>query len=100
MIVVIKYFHADLGVSEEVMDTTNLLEDINTAIEEEYGNSIDMDTPIVQSGIDSFGTTMVLLDISQKYGIWNSDEFGDINFAEITPKDIEDAIKNKNNAGV
>lgn len=65
-----------------------LLDFINSSIEDEYGNSISVDDPIAGSGIDSFGVTMVLLEVNQKYPIWNSDEFGDIDFLHITPKDI------------
>jgi acyl carrier protein len=66
-----------------------ILDEINELLEEEHAELIGSDDAIISSGIDSFGLTMVLMTIGEKYDLWEDDkEFGKIDFAKITPNDI------------
>lgn len=82
-----------LGVS---MTREELLDEINEKLEEEHAdNTITEKGALVDSGVDSFGLTMTLVDISNKYEIYPKEEFRNINFAKITAKDVIDKIMSK-----
>lgn len=79
------------------MNRHELLMELNELIESENGNHIDEYTKIVDSGIDSFGITMVFIEIEKKYNIYSKEEFKTIPFDTITPKEVIDRILDKNN---
>ena len=54
-----------------------VLEFLNTKIREEHGNSVGMDSKWIDTEVDSFGTTMVFLDMDEKYGCFNKEWFND-----------------------
>lgn len=75
-----------------MMNEIILLDEINSIIKEEGGHSIGAEEKIVDSGIDSFDFTMVLIAIDHKYGIYPKEEFSKLNFAELTPKEVIERI--------
>lgn len=74
------------------MNEDSLLNELNTIIKEEGGHSINSLEKLVDSGIDSFDFTMILIAIDHKYGIYPKEEFSKLNFAELTPKEIIERI--------
>jgi hypothetical protein len=66
-----------------------LLEEINELIEEEHGEPITADDTIMSSGVDSFGITMIIMAINDKYNLWDKKELGKVNYPNITPRDIQ-----------
>lgn len=49
-----------------------ILEFLNSKIREEHGNRITMENLWMDAEVDSFGTTMVFLDMDEKYGGFNN----------------------------
>jgi len=45
-----------------------VLDFLNTKIREEHGNRVTLESKWMDAGVDSFGTTMVFLDMDEKYG--------------------------------
>lgn len=78
-----------------LMNKQELLDQVNGLIEDEGGFTISSDLPISSSGIDSFGMTMVLLEISNTYRLWDEKEFSNIDFVGITVDDIYEMIMSK-----
>lgn len=67
-----------------------ILDEINELLDEEHANTIGWGDAIVSSGVDSFGLTMVLMTIGEKYKLWQEDKaFGKIDFQNITPNDVQ-----------
>jgi acyl carrier protein len=52
-----------------------ILEFLNSKIREEHGNRITIDSMWTEADIDSFGTTMVFLDMEEKYGCFPKEWF-------------------------
>lgn len=69
-----------------------LLNEINELIESEYGESIEEHQKLIESGIDSFGLTMVLVELDQKYNIYPKEVFRNLVFEKITAKSVIDDI--------
>lgn len=70
-----------------------LLEEINELLEDEHAEPIEADQALASSEVDSFGLTMVLMAIGEKYKLWqDAKEFGKIDFKNITPNDIQRLI--------
>lgn len=78
------------------MNKEELLEYINGLLEEEHGNPIGYTDTLVSSGIDSFGLTMVLIGIDNKYKIYPKEVFATLNFAELTANDVIEKVLNGN----
>jgi len=78
------------------MTRKDLLSEINEKLEEENANNvISENEALVASGVDSFGLTMTLVDISNKYDIYPKEEFRNINFQKITAKEVINKIMSK-----
>lgn len=74
-----------------------LLKEINELLKEEHGNPITEIDRLVDSGIDSFGLTMVLLTLDQKYNLYTKEEFSKLDFENILAQDIIDRIQEVSN---
>lgn len=77
------------------MTEETILARINELIEEENGEAIDANTPIIDSGVDSFGITMVFVELDTEYGVYPKEEFKNIQFETITPADVIDKVMSK-----
>lgn len=75
------------------MNDEEILEEINELIKSEEGNSISVEDLMTASEIDSFGLTMVVISLDDKYGIWTPKELENLDFAILTPKIIIQKIK-------
>lgn len=75
------------------MTRVTLLAEINDILIDEGSNdAITEDTKLTLAGVDSFGVLMVLVAIDDKYNVYSKENFGKIDFKEITPKDIIDIV--------
>lgn len=72
------------------------LDFLNTRIREEHGNRVTPDSLWKDAEVDSFGTTMVFLDLDEKYGGFNRDWMGSTDFTKLT---IADILKRITDAG-
>ncbi len=71
------------------------LEVINGLIREEKGNRVTLDSTLLDADMDSFGITMLFLDLDDKYDYFKDipadvDPFTTINYGEITIQEIVD----------
>ena len=78
------------------MNRDTLLNEINDLIESEMGNRIEESDTIVSSEIDSLGLTIVLGTIGDKYGIYDNNEFKELDFSTLTAGDVIDRILDAN----
>lgn len=76
------------------MNKEDILQYINDTLEEEHGNPIGYDDTLISSGVDSFGLTMVLIALDNKYKIYPKEVFVSLNFAEITANDVIERVLN------
>ena len=53
----------------------DILDFMNSKIREEHGNRVNMESKWVDAGVDSFGTTMVFLDMDEKYKCFDKEWF-------------------------
>lgn len=53
----------------------DILDFLNSKIREEHGNRVNMESKWMDAGVDSFGTTMVFLDMDEKYGCFSKEWF-------------------------
>lgn len=66
---------------------------LNELIEEEHGIELTETDKLVDSGMDSFGTTMVLLALDQRFDKkFDANWTKSVNIDELTVKDILDRI--------
>jgi acyl carrier protein len=79
------------------MDRIQILEFINEAIEDEHGEPATEDTKIIGTGLDSFGITMVLLAVDQKYDVYSKEEFSNLDIPNLVVRDIIDKVMEKTN---
>ena len=76
------------------MNKEDILQYINDALEEEHGAPIGCEDTLISSGVDSFGLTMVLVNIDHKYNIYPKEVFSTLNFAEVTADDVIERVLN------
>lgn len=72
-----------------------VLEFINTAIRAEKGNRVTPESKLVDSDLDSFGFTVIFLDLDTKYNYFKdvmagTDPFSTIDFQSITIQEVID----------
>ena len=60
-----------------------ILETFNKAIRNEHGNRVTLDSLLIDADLDSFGITMVLLEMDDNYKYFHKGSFGEDPFAEI-----------------
>lgn len=65
---------------------------VNELIVEEHGDEITEETKLVDSGVDSFGLTMILVSVDAEYDVYPKDVFKEIDFANITLGKIIDDV--------
>ncbi len=75
-----------------------LLEVINDLIEDEAGNAIGMDTLLTDSGLDSFGFTMVVISLDDKYSLWTPQELEALDYTVLTPRLLIDLMEKPNDS--
>ena len=74
-----------------------VLEFLNKKIREEHGNRVSMDSKWMEAEVDSFGTTMVFLDMDEKYGCFDKDWFKESvgKFETMTIREIVERVMNE-----
>lgn len=77
------------------MNNEELLQEINELIESEDGHAIEPEVLLIKSGLDSFGLTMVIISIDDKYELWSPKELEELDVTIITVQNIIDLVKEK-----
>lgn len=76
---------------------TEVLNSLNEKIREEHGSRVTMDSMWVEAEVDSFGTTMVFLDMDEKYNCfpkeWFNSNMGKWN--KLTVREIVERVLNE-----
>ena len=70
---------------------------VNKRIRQEHGKAMrDRTDKLVDTGIDSFGITMVILELENEYGILTNEQLTIIEIKDITLGDIIDMVLDEN----
>ena len=70
---------------------------VNKRIRHEHGQAMrDRTDKLVDTGIDSFGITMVILELENEYGILTDEQLTTIEIKDITLGDIIDMVLDEN----
>lgn len=70
---------------------------VNKVIRREHGKAMrDRADKLVDTGIDSFGITMVIIELEGKYGILTNEQLTRIEIKDITLGDIIDMVLDEN----
>ena len=70
---------------------------VNKLIRHEHGKAMrDRADKLVDTGIDSFGITMVILELETEYGILTEEQLTRIEIKDITLGDIIDMVLDEN----
>ena len=70
---------------------------VNKVIRHEHGKAMrDRADKLVDTGIDSFGITMVILELENEYGILTNEQLTRIEIKDITLGDIIDMVLDEN----
>lgn len=80
------------------MNEEDVLHELNELIEEEHGTAIQIHDRVIDSGVDSFGITMVFVAIDNKYEVYGKEEFRKIDFSRITAKEVIEKVLDKHDS--
>ena len=70
---------------------------VNKRIRQEHGKAMrDRTDKLVDTGIDSFGITMVILELENEYSILTNEQLTRIEIKDITLGDIIDMVLDEN----
>ena len=70
---------------------------VNKVIRQEHGKAMrDRTDKLVDTGIDSLGITMVILELEMEYGILTDEQLTRIEIKDITLGDIIDMVLDEN----
>lgn len=85
----------------------DVLNFLNQRIREEHGNRVNIDSKWIDAEVDSFGTTVIFLDMDEKYGCFNKEWFSNVVWVDeldpegnvlahgLTIRDIVERVKNE-----
>lgn len=73
----------------------DILDFLNKQIRAEHGASVTINSMWSDANVDSFGTTVVFLEMEEKYGIFDRDWFSTTNFATLTVRDVVEKVVNE-----
>ena len=74
-----------------------IIQFVNKRIRHEHGKAMrDRTDKLVDTGIDSFGITMVILELEMEYGILTDEQLTRIDIEDITLGDIIDMVLDEN----
>jgi len=68
---------------------------INKILKEEHGNEITIDSLFIESNLDSFGTSMLLLELDGIYGNFPVEWLKEVEIKELTIRDFVNRINSK-----
>jgi hypothetical protein len=74
-----------------------VLEFLNKSIREEHGNRVTLESKWMDAEVDSFGTTMVFLEMDEKYGCFPKEWFNTNQgkWNELTVREIVEKVENE-----
>lgn len=75
------------------MKKQEVLDSINSMIVEEYGNSLTMQDKLIDSGLDSLGMSLFLIQLDSKFGVLADkqegvSEFDHLDIENLTVRDL------------
>ena len=70
----------------------SILELLNKAIREEHGRRLTLDSLLVDSEVDSFGVTMVILALDDNYKCFSSEWLKETPVEQLSVKQIVDRV--------
>ena len=74
-----------------------ITEFVNKVIRQEHGKAMrDKTDRLVDTGLDSFGITMVIIELEGKYGILTNEQLARVEIKELTLGDIIDMVLDEN----
>jgi len=77
--------------------TEDILNVINDAIKEEHGVAVTIDSLLIDSDIDSFGITMVLLKLDEQYAKFSADWVSMADIPTLTVRVLIERVQNESN---
>lgn len=73
----------------------DVLDQLNKFLKAENGNPVTLDSKWKDSGVDSFGTTMVFCDMDEKYGCFDKEWLNSVDWENLTIQDVVGRISNE-----
>lgn len=70
-----------------------VLRDVNMWLREQHGRSILYEDKLIESGVDSFGLTMVIMELDNKYECFSKEWMNSTDLRNVTVLDIIDRVK-------
>lgn len=78
------------------MNREEIITFINRVVRAEHGMPMkNDDDKLVETGCDSFGITMILLELDNEYGVYTRDELKNIVIQELTLGTIVERVQNE-----
>ena len=74
---------------------TDILKFLNEKIREEHGSTVYTKTPWTESGLDSYGSTVVFFEMDDKYGCFDKNWLAEVEWSELIVQDLIDRILNE-----
>lgn len=76
-----------------------ILDFINKLVREEHGNTLTIEDLFIKSDMDSFGTTMVFMELNEKYGCFEDKWFRALSIDDWKVLTVKDLIERVTNEG-
>lgn len=71
------------------------LDTLNRFLREEHGNPVTVESTWKDTGVDSFGTTMVFCDMDEKYKCFDKNWLNSVDWETLTIRDVLGRITNE-----
>lgn len=68
---------------------------LNRLIKQEHGNTVNLSDMWIDANVDSFGTTVVFLDMDDKYKCYSNEWFRSVDWTKISIQEIVDKAINE-----
>lgn len=75
------------------MNREKILSYINEVIIDEEGKPVTEDNLLIDSEADSFGISMILISIDDRFNIWTQEEMEAMDVTTLTVKEILDKVE-------
>ena len=74
-----------------------ILTKLNNLIKNEHGSKVTIDSMWIDANVDSFGTTVVFLDMDDKYKCYSNEWFRSVDWEKMSIKAIVEKALNESN---
>jgi len=79
------------------MTEESILAEINKLIRTEHGTKVSIDSLLKDSGMDSFGFSMVIMELDNKYGCFDNEWFDSNVDDNLTVRTLVERVLNASN---